>query len=366
MTITRPRNALVDGWRGISVLLVILGHFVAFRVPGSYPVIWLDSLGFSLGTRTFKVIASVGELGVSFFFTISGFLITSLMMAEEDRNGSVSLPAFYVRRVFRIMPAFYVYVAVIYIFHRSGLIAVDGAAFIRSSAYLCNFSEYSCSWWLAHTWSLAVEEQFYLTWPLLFALLPYRRKGAALALLVVLALGSFFLAQAASFASILVGVLIAMSPAVQQRIARMGEWPIWAALVVLLLSPLHGQLPGAEGALRMARPVLVAVVLFGTLLAPGGTRLGKTVRLPVFVSVGKVSYSLYLWQQLSLAPVQWGGAATGAERLYDGPGNLLIFAFVPAALASYFFLEKPLVAIGQKLSRQITERASAKSSPSLG
>jgi peptidoglycan/LPS O-acetylase OafA/YrhL len=76
------------------------------------------------------------------------------------------------------------------------------------------------------------------------------------------------------------------------------------------------------------------------------------------VKIGLVSYSLYLWQQLSLAPVLWAGQKTGAEVLYHGFGALLIVAFVPVAIASYFFLEKPLVAIGHRVSRRIIERDS--------
>ena len=358
MTTVLQRNAIIDGWRGISVSLVIVGHLIGYRLPSAYPLDGLNSLGFALGSRMFNVLSSLGVLGVSIFFAISGFLITSLLVAEEAKHSRVSIKAFYVRRVFRIMPAFYFYVFSVWVLHRFGLIFVNETAFVRSSAYICNFSGYSCSWWLAHTWSLAVEEQFYLSWPMLFVLALGLRREIVQCLFVGVTIGSLFVPEIRGFSYILIGVLTALWPAAQRLFARTGGLAIWAALGVLLVAPVTSNIPVVREAVQIAQPFLVAIVLFGTVLGSGVEKLRGAIQHPVLVKIGLVSYSLYLWQQLSLAPMHWGGMPTGASILYDGIGLLLMVAFVPIAIASYFLLEKPLVAIGHGISRRIIERES--------
>src|SRR5579872_376896 len=209
LTITNMehRSGLIDGWRGISIILVIIGHLVSFRFEWVGHPVSLHQMGFSFSLLSeifLRILAWGGELGVRIFFVISGFLITHLLLTEEKRAGSVSIAAFYVRRFCRIVPAFSVYLATIYFLRSSGLVRLDSNAFIRSAAYVCNFSEFKCSWWLAHTWSLSVEEQFYLVWPCLFLLIP-RRSIALLTIFAVMSVISIRFEQATSFAHIEIG-----------------------------------------------------------------------------------------------------------------------------------------------------------------
>lgn len=134
----------LDALRAVSALLVMLYHF-GLPIPAGF--------------------------GVTCFFVISGFLITWLLLDEQDRTGSISLRGFYARRAFRIFPAFYVYWALVtawLILHHRHLLWGQAAS---SFLYLCNYYQglhhYPSSAY-SRTWSLAVEEQFYLLWPLLF------------------------------------------------------------------------------------------------------------------------------------------------------------------------------------------------------
>jgi len=348
------RDAVIDGWRGISVLMVIVGHLFAYRAKGLYPIDALNALGLSLGSRSFAIISSLGTLGVCFFFMISGYLITTLLVAEERKRDRVSLKAFYVRRVFRIMPAFYVYVLAVYLLGSAGLLQVGDEAVLRSSLYICNFSGFSCSWWLAHTWSLAVEEQFYLVWPMLFVFAAGARRSIAIALLAGLFFGSLFFAPLASFIYIMVGVVVALFVGLRERLAAIDPRLVWLCLATLIVLPAAPRI--VTVVMEPMQPVISAVVMFGTVLGKPSDVLPAILRNGWLNKIGLVSYSLYLWQQLSLAPAIWGGAVTGADVLYGFGDIAWAAAFVPFAIASYFLIEQPLLAVGRVISRRITER----------
>ena len=139
----------LDALRGISILLVYLHHLYYPLMPG-------------------------GFLGVDIFFVLSGFLITSLLVEEWDREGSISLKDFYIRRVLRLMPALLFLILIIGGFALIFLDRNRAAETYRgiwltlsyASNWLYAFGYCSASNPLGITWSLAIEEQFYLTWPL--------------------------------------------------------------------------------------------------------------------------------------------------------------------------------------------------------
>jgi peptidoglycan/LPS O-acetylase OafA/YrhL len=133
----------LDGVRAIAIICVLVEHFrlIGPRVPGS----WF--------------------LGVDIFFVLSGFLITALLMAEQERTGTIDLRAFYLRRARRILPALAAAIIL--------AVALGGASLtsaLLSAVFLGNLLGPKEMGWLVHTWSLAVEEHFYLAWPLIFAL----------------------------------------------------------------------------------------------------------------------------------------------------------------------------------------------------
>jgi peptidoglycan/LPS O-acetylase OafA/YrhL len=177
-TVVAPRFKLgyrseLDGLRGISILLVFIHHLSKAALPG-------------------------GFLGVDIFFVLSGFLITSLLVEEWDRDGSISLKKFYIRRALRLMPAVLVLLLVSATF---ALLFLDSKAQREIFQGIWLTLSYGSNWFYAFrytsvnnplgiTWSLAIEEQFYLIWPLILAITLWSRVGRrwilyALALLIV-------------------------------------------------------------------------------------------------------------------------------------------------------------------------------------
>src|SRR5207249_7673280 len=101
--------------------------------------------------------------GVTVFFVISGFLITGLLMREQGRSGQISLKRFYLRRAFRILPAFYTYILLVMACGALGLVEIKKYDAVWAALFTADYREQP--WVLGHSWSLAVEEQFYLLWP---------------------------------------------------------------------------------------------------------------------------------------------------------------------------------------------------------
>lgn len=168
----------LDGLRGIAILLVFIHHLQHFAFQSN------------------PAILTAGFLGVDVFFVLSGFLITCLLLEEWDTSGSISLPNFYMRRFLRLMPALILFLAGICLYAVIALPPQAATETFWSSLYslfyatnwINAFRVAPISELLGHTWSLAMEEQFYLVWPLvLLALLRWRvARPVIIALLVTL------------------------------------------------------------------------------------------------------------------------------------------------------------------------------------
>ncbi|MGH7942063.1 MAG: acyltransferase family protein, partial [Limisphaerales bacterium] len=163
----------LNGWRAISIMLVLANHTP--MVPG-----------FPTAHRYFFTTWLDGELGVRFFFAISGFLITWLMLAEEVEYKKVSLKIFYIRRSLRIWPVYFAYVVIFLILQVLGFNFQSIGAWRGVLTFTRNFHDENAGmngdWATAHFWSLSIEEQFYLFWPLIFCFFGKRdRIGCLLA-----------------------------------------------------------------------------------------------------------------------------------------------------------------------------------------
>src|SRR5215210_240487 len=188
---TRGFNALQQ-LRTISVLLVLAYHM---QDP-----LWGPLRGF---------------LGVTVFFVISGFLITTLLLREEARTGSVSLKRFYIRRVFRILPIYYLTFLLFAVLILGLGLGSEVDRFEDALPYFVSYqNEFAPAAPFGHSWSLAIEEKYYLAWPLLaFAIVPLRRYRPAVAsgLLGVAVLSELVgLSYAPIYAPILAGCILAI------------------------------------------------------------------------------------------------------------------------------------------------------------
>lgn len=348
------RNPHIDGMRGLSVLLVIIGHLVGNRLLAAnvdMPVLASGMLPEiaaiqAYGTVALRTLAStLSTLGVNIFFIISGFLITTLLLAEHGQTGRVNLSAFYIRRIFRIIPAFGAYVLCVYLATAAGLIHVANREFLMAASFQCNVPWADCTWWLGHTWSLAVEEQFYLVWPFLFVVTPAPfRTAVAATLLLATSLGALVVPALKSFTPICAGILLASSPLLsawmQQRCQR--AWIANAALALIVLASYVGRSPVLKLVLDLAVPVCLAVVFISLLSGRG--LFAPLVQHDAFRRLGLVSYSLYLWQQMF----------TGRIDYYaDAPALSHAVLMIPAALLAWAVVERPSLRLGRQLSAAV-------------
>ncbi|MEP2530313.1 acyltransferase family protein [Shimia sp.] len=336
-TTTAPHRAEIDGLRAIAVLAVVLYHF---GLPG----------------------LSGGFVGVDIFFVISGFLIGGILWREKTMTGRLSLGRFYLRRIRRLAPAYVAMSAAVlvvgwvillpYDFRETakGVIAatvyLSNVLFFRQSGYFDGAAEDKV---LLHTWSLSVEEQFYLFLPLVFLLLGRSRGamiGAFVALFVLSLASSIPMTSRAHTAAfylfpfraweLLAGVLLAVWGAERATDWRYGAWLSWAGLALVLagiafIQPGYG-FPGWQALIPVAGTVLL--LLNGQHANPVNRAL--SMRGPV--AIGLISYSLYLWHWPVLT------LSTYVRGAYSGiieTGLWIGLCLVLAAL-SWRFIEQPV------------------------
>lgn len=175
------RVAELDGWRGISIAMVVIGHLLNSR--------------YSLHSALFvpKIARELSVWGVDVFFVVSGFIITSLAVRERHNTGRFAVIGFYTRRFFRIVPPLLVFLATLMLANVYGYINQPYSATLNAATFRCNFPDVPCGWFAGHTWTLAYEEQFYLIFPLIFV--PLARSASKLFAGLLLFLISFPIAR---------------------------------------------------------------------------------------------------------------------------------------------------------------------------
>lgn len=343
------RVAALDGARAIAVGLVLLSHwmFQPWAPPALVP--WL----------------TLGAWGVQIFFVLSGFLITSILLDERSRTGGVSLRAFYIRRVSRIMPGYFVFLIAMLLAGLFGYARAPLGQLLASALYISDYVNVAPTV-LGHTWSLAVEEQFYLLWPLLLLRMGPRSAGRLACVVVVLcplvrlislawAPGSLIAATPYRFDTqadaLAVGCLAALSRVTiaawidRSRVSRvyMSVLP----LALLAIAEVHA-VPGTGPTLFNAAlaPLVfnagVAAVLVTCAECPDNV-FSRCLSWRPLAAVGLISYSLYLWQE-----AVWG----------TGPIVSILLAFA-LALASYHGVEKPLRRRGRAFAARVTQGTGA-------
>jgi peptidoglycan/LPS O-acetylase OafA/YrhL len=308
----RARIASLDGLRAVSIAAVVLGHLSRSRgVP--------DTLAPWLLNRYWDV----SNLGVRVFFVISGFLITHLLLREEEARGTISLGGFYGRRVRRILPAYLVYLLVVAVLALRDVVFIPSGGLLAALTFTMNYAANGGSA-LGHLWSLAVEEQFYLLWPPILVLLGRRRAAWAAVVVVLLVpvarIGEFALdptlhtrtAFETNADVLALGCLLALW---QETLGDM-RWyreialARWTAPLLLLLG-IACSVPYRLGLGVGQTIVALAIVLMvdRCMRRPHGIA-GRVLNTAPLVALGMLSYSLYLWQQLFI--VAGGGWRVGA------------------------------------------------------
>jgi len=334
----------LDGLRALSIFAVLLGHLAGTQ-------------GFPrrIGHLVLATRPDIANIGVRVFFVISGFLITSLLITEHHERNDISLKRFYLRRTLRIFPAYGAYLLAVAFMASVHVIEVPAGDFVHALTYTMNYAPHP-GWHLGHLWSLALEEQFYLVWPAVVVLAtPKRAWRVAVAVVCIVPfvriaqtlllpashslIGRSFETTADAIA---LGCLLALRR--DDLWARPGyRWAvqsIWFPPLLMICGLLVGQWERPD--LRLGYPLVNVAVMLGIdhlIRYPAG-RIGRILNSGALVTVGTLSYSLYLWQEPFVNRSAYSAFAAFPQNL------VLAFA---AAAASYYLVERPFLRLRPRL-----------------
>jgi peptidoglycan/LPS O-acetylase OafA/YrhL len=337
----------ISGLRALSVITVVL-----FHLSDQFQDFFYEQPNFLV--NTFIRFISDGYVGVNMFFVISGFLITLLLLEEEKNTGSISVKKFYIRRSLRIFPAYYFMLYVYLILQLLGVLNISSSSWLTAITYTKYFN-WELDTLTAHAWSLSVEEQFYLVWPLIFLCGNKLRTYVPIILILAVAANRVFLhfhevawmnnlTIFLRVDAIAIGCLLAIY---KDRILQIPKkyWRItfyFSCLLLLFLRPsirMIEQVPFLKAAwlpigttFGAFANFLYAIILLYSVYGPHGIWF-RFLNCRIANFVGKISYSIYLWHVLFMS-------LQNVEFL-NFPINLLITLMV--AIASYYFIEKPFL-----------------------
>jgi peptidoglycan/LPS O-acetylase OafA/YrhL len=340
------RNPALDGLRAVAICAVVLFH----TSPAAHG----------------------GFAGVDVFFVISGFLITTLLLREFDRTGRVDLRAFWVRRALRLFPALAVMIALTVPLMltdlRDTVLMPPALAVASSLGYVANWANVAVSTDtgpLTHTWSLSIEEQYYVLWPLLLVAILVRGRHAALvrgltAAIVVVVVSRaliwetshadwLFYATTSRADGLLLGTLLAVVLARRGSGRLLGprasEGAAWAGLLgvavsMAVLQPFGG-VTFVAGLLVV--PACTVLVVHHVAVADDGP-LVRLLSLRPLVVVGTVSYGIYLYHFPVFQAVQHAHPPWLVQHVLELGLTALLTTF------SYVLVERPALRLKDRLT----------------
>lgn len=347
-----------DGIRAIAVLSVIATHMNVWA--------FLEN-NETLNTSFLPLVS--GYTGVQVFFVLSGFLITSLLISEHQSTGTISVKKFIIRRTLRIFPLYIFFLIIATSIHSIGQNVTTWDSLIYAYLYIYNFVPTDLyTSFLGHTWSLAVEEHFYIVFPSIFLLLFSKRRSILLLLLTLFLVGSLLLYYLLinsdysnthfvdrwsfiigyNIAAGCLGALVLHTGKFQKPLKIMLGHPIGLGLGLAIFA----------NTLYLHSGYWFIDHVFTTYLRAGGILIlilwvyvNQTSKVVQFLEwqplkyIGVISYGIYIYQGLFLA--------TGPDRdpSQDWPldQSIGLFLLIICAPLSYHFFERPFLKLKRKI-----------------
>lgn len=320
------RLAVLDGWRALSILFVLATHLLP------------------LGPKAWQLNSTAGPLGMSLFFTLSGFLITQFLLKHQ------SVSDFLIRRFFRIIPLAWLYIGISLVISESG-----SASWLAHLFFYANWPPMALGITTSHFWSLCVEVQFYIAIALLVALLG--RRGLLLIPFICIAFTMYRVSNEVYIAintyfrvdEILAGSILALIYS-----GKYGNLPSHVLkninqmfVMVLLVISCHPD----SGFMNYLRPYLAALLVGTTLYR--SNPLTRFLHAKVIVYIAATSYALYIIHPL-LAH-SWLGSGGVVEKYAKRP--LLFLILFASAHVSTFYYEHKWISLGKRLSLRLQAKA---------
>jgi len=342
----------LDGVRAFAVLAVI-GYHLGYR--------WLRG----------------GFVGVDVFFVLSGYLITTLLVLEYQRTARIDIPNFWLRRAKRLLPALFILIVAVWCWEVAEAPRFElpqrGQDLIWTLFYGSNwhfissgqdyFAQFTSASPVRHTWSLAIEEQFYLAWPPIVLLILMRRAktGSRLALVCAVGILASALAMAWLFApddpsrayygtdtrahQLLIGALLAvlaLSPRLQ-RATRLAAYAslLGAAVLLTAMIRLSDHDPRYWNGWSLALAVAAASLIWGLELNSVGP-LARLLAWRPLVWIGQISYGLYLWHWPVIVAVKTGFRPLDIFPRSTGLNLTRLALTFGVATASFYLVEQPV------------------------
>jgi peptidoglycan/LPS O-acetylase OafA/YrhL len=338
----------LDGWRAVAILSVLCCHTKLFA-------------------ERMQRWQQLCSLGVDLFFAISGLLITYWLVQELEQTNTICFRSFYIRRAFRILPAAILFLIVLSIFGVTKVLPVRPSNTVAAALFYRNyyFGVHNQDWFSGHFWSLSVEEHFYMFWPCLLLLMGLRRARRLTPLIAV---------AVAAWRTLDCHLHLVPNRDLWFLFTRTDyrvDALLWGCTAALLLSdtrlrkylsviPSFWPLPCLAIVIALAwkQPqqwmtliaILIPTAIISTVLYPTSA-MGRVLENRLLGFIGKLSYSIYLWQQLFFVHEhagRWG-------ILQQFPLNAAIVLLV--AWTSYSLVEVPLRNVGKRLSLELLTRS---------
>lgn len=321
---------VLDGWRGVSILLVLAAHLLP------------------LGPKYTRMNENTGILGMVFFFVLSGFLITSFLLSDQN------IVRFLVRRFFRVIPLAWLYIVVVMAYTFAPL-----DVWLRHLYFAANLPVQTLTPLTAHLWSICVEVQFYVAIAIIVAI--FRRHALlmipfmAMAFTVLRITNGVYASSISYYRidEILAGCWLAL---IFQGVYGKGVLDMFKTVpqrllfILVVLSCLH-----QTEWLNYARPYLAALLVGATIANPE-TSFVRFLKSRVFYFVATISYALYVLHP-ALADT-WLGTGEGYEKYLKRP---LLFAvlFLMAYISTRYY-EMPLIKVGKKFAEKLSAKLAKK------